>query len=71
MKTELKLLENSQYAFMVLRGKKHGNIFWTKGGNYRTDWYELLFESDNEEEVREYWRRKIYGRENIIQNNNQ
>lgn len=52
----------SSRAFMVLRGKEHGNIFWTTGGKYRDDWYELLFESDDEEAVKEHWRLKFYGR---------
>ena len=62
----MKIEKISNSAFMVLRGKEHGNIFWTSGGKYRTDWYELLFESDNEEEVRDYWRFKFYGRNNVF-----
>ena len=40
---------------MVLRGKKHDNVFWTTGGDYNEDWYELLHESDDQEEVIRFW----------------
>jgi hypothetical protein len=51
----------SHRAFMVLRGKELGNVFWTTGGEYRTDWYELLFESDDEEAVKKHWHFCYYG----------
>lgn len=49
----------SNHAFMVLRGKDYGNVFWTSGGEYRTDWYELLYENDDEELVKNYWQLKF------------
>ena len=52
----------SSFAFMLLKGKEHGNIFWTRGGEYRIDWYELLFESDDEEAVKNHWRLRFFGK---------
>lgn len=47
---ELVTAKNSK-KFMVLRGKELRNVFWTNGGKYRSDWYELVFETDSQEEV--------------------
>ena len=50
----------SRCAFMVLRGKEAGNVFWTSGGDYRTDWYDLLGEFDTAEEAQAHWRFHYY-----------
>lgn len=50
----------SQKAFMLLKGREHGNVFWTTGGEYQSDWYELLFESDEQEEVQAQWHKHYH-----------
>lgn len=35
--------------FMVLRSKTRGTRFRTLNGEYRTDWYEKLFEGTDKE----------------------
>lgn len=46
--------------FIVLRLKENGNLFWTSGGEFRSDWYELLFESDDKDETIDYYMKKNY-----------
>lgn len=46
--------------FMVLYYKENGNVIWTSGGEYRSDFYDLLFESDDEDEVRSYYMNYSY-----------
>jgi hypothetical protein len=50
----------SRFAFMVLKGKKTGNVIWTTGGDYRTDWYVLLYECDTAEEAEAHWHSYYY-----------
>lgn len=45
----MKSIEESGNPFMVLRGLKHGNKFYTLNGDYRKDWYEKLFEGTDRE----------------------
>lgn len=51
----------SKCAYMVLQGIEKGNVFWTVGGSYRSDWYTLLFESDDINAVKEFWRSNAFG----------
>lgn len=45
----MKPIEEQSKPFMVLRGLKQGNRFWTTNGDYRKDWYEKLFEGTDQE----------------------
>jgi len=60
--TEQVTYKTADKKWMVLRGREHGNVFWTAGGQYRDDWYELLFASDDEKAVSEECFKQYYGR---------
>lgn len=53
-------LSFSAKRFIVLRLKENGNVIWTSGGEYRSDWYELLFESDDKDETIDFYMKKNY-----------
>lgn len=53
-------LQKSNLKYMVLRNKENNAIFWTSGGEYRIDWYDLLFHSDDIDEVKDYYMKVIY-----------
>jgi hypothetical protein len=53
-------LSNTLMRFMLIRNKENNNITMTSGGEYRSDWYELLFESNDEDEVRNVYMKMIY-----------
>lgn len=48
-------LTNCESKYMVLKNKENGVMFWTSGGEYRNDWYEMVFESDDKDEVMSFY----------------
>lgn len=53
-------LSNSNAKYIVLVDKETKQIFWTSGGEYRNDWYELVFESETREEAINYYMKKKF-----------
>jgi hypothetical protein len=64
-KKEMEFNENPPLSvcdkrYMILRNKSEDNVFWTSGGEYRSDWYEVLFQSDIEDEVKDFYMKMVY-----------
>lgn len=55
-------LSNTNKKYIILKNKEDGVIFWTSGGEYRNDWYELVFENDDIEEVRIAYMKMLYNK---------
>jgi hypothetical protein len=53
-------LSVSDKRYMILRNKDEKNIFWTSGGEYRSDWYEVIYQSDDVEEVKDMYMKIVY-----------
>ena len=53
-------LQKSLLKYMILRNKENNTIFWTSGGEYRTDWYELIYHSDSIDEVKDIYMKMVY-----------
>lgn len=53
-------LSNSTKKYIVLKNKIENNVFWTSGGEYRSDWYELIFESDDLDDVKDFYMKLKY-----------
>jgi hypothetical protein len=53
-------LSVSDKRYMILRNKEEANLFWTSGGEYRSDWYEVIYQSDDVEEVKDMYMKIVY-----------
>jgi len=53
-------LSNTEKKYVILRNKGEKNIFWTTGGEYRSDWYDVVFQSDDIEEVKDCYMKLVY-----------
>ncbi|MEY4571495.1 MAG: hypothetical protein RLZ10_706 [Bacteroidota bacterium] len=53
-------LSKSTYDHIVLRDKGNGCLILTSGGEYRTDFYELVYQSDNSDDAKDYYMKMRY-----------
>lgn len=56
-------MAKSQMKYMVLRirsGENGNEFFVTSGGEYRYDFYELVFQSDSLDEARDFYMKLRY-----------
>jgi len=52
----------AQKKFIVLRDLESETVFWTSGCQYRSDRYELIFQSDSLDEVKDFYMKQRYDR---------
>lgn len=53
-------MRSSNLKYMILRDKSNDNCFWTTGGEYRMDFYELVYQSDSLDDVKDYYMKIRY-----------
>jgi hypothetical protein len=53
-------LSFTEKKYVIYRNKQEKNIFMTTGGEYRSDFYEIVFQSDDMDELRDYYMKITY-----------
>lgn len=53
-------LRKTTNKYVVLKDKVNGNVFWTSGGEFRIDLYDMIFQSDNLDEVKDFYMKLRY-----------
>ena len=53
-------LRKATKKYIILRDKGNGVVFWTSSSEYRIDFYDLVFQSDDLDEVKDYYMKITY-----------
>ena len=53
-------LSTTEKKYVIFRNKEENKMFMTSGGEYRSDWYEIVFQSDDMDEVKDCYMKLVY-----------
>jgi hypothetical protein len=53
-------LSNTEKKFVIYLNKEDNKMFMTSGGEYRSDWYNVVFQSDDMDEVSDFYMKLVY-----------